>query len=432
MESGEFLKKLILFILPLLVFAVSCGTQSVDNNPKKVSAQIYSFVPDVEKNYKGIESYIAESLRKKKSKIDISKYGVSIDDLPQVYRSALFTNPDIFYADAASFNYDYDINNKIFYIYPEYIVRKNEIPDYIKKFDNTVNDFLKQVDNNLSDFEKALTIHDKIICDCKYKSGEGLVYTAYGALVNREAVCEGYTRAYSYLLYKAGISNKCLDNVMEHHCWNLVQIDKKWYHADLTDDDPTPDTCGYVSHECFLISDSKLDSFKYEEHIGYKSDVTYENEYTCSSKSYDSSFFRGILSCIYVKNSVYYYIDNNYQNKNYSAFIARNGNKIEVVDNIKDRWYSVDNEEYTNSFSKLCYIDGYFFYNTPKCIYSYNLIDNKIKAEYNSTDNEQNDFYGLMTNGRNIIADKKKSPLKEGEREKILYIDKNKSVKVLS
>lgn len=362
------MKRILLFILPVLVLMSSCGAQKPETKPKKSSAKIYSFVPDAEKDYKGIETYIAESLRQKKTKIDISEYGVSIDDLPQVYRSALFTNPDIFYADAAAFNYDHDEDNKIYYIYPEYIVKKKEIPDYIKRFDSTVNEYLNDVDSNLSDFEKALTIHDKIINNCKYTSGEGLVCTAYGALVNGEALCEGYSRAYSYLLYKAGISNKCLDNVKEYHCWNLVQLDKKWYHADLTDDDPVPDTCGYVSHEYFLVSDDKLSSYESDEHKGYKSDVTYIDEYKCSSKSYDSGFFRDIRSNIYVKNNSYYYIDNNYLNKHYSAFIVRNGDNNKVLETVKDKWHSSDNEEYTNSFSKLCYLDGYFFYNTSKSV----------------------------------------------------------------
>lgn len=410
------------------MFASSCGTQSVETKPKKTTAKSYSFVPDVEKDYKGIESYIAKCLREKKSKIDISKYGVSVKDLPQVYRSTLFTNPDIFYADAAAFNYDYDTNKKIYYIYPEYIVNKKEIPDYIKRFDKTVNDFMKDVDNNLSDFEKALTIHDKIICNCKYTSGEGLVYTAYGALVNGEAVCEGYSRAYSYMLYKAGISNKCLDNVKEYHCWNLVQLDKKWYHVDVTDDDPVPDTCGYVSHEYFLVSDNKLNSYQTEEYKGYKTDVTYKAEYKCASELYDSSFFRDIRSAVFVKNKAYYYIDNNYQNKHYSAFIVRKNENNRTLDTVKDKWYSNENAEYTKSFSKLCYLDGFFFYNSPKSVYSYNLKDGKINEEYNLTDNEADDFYGLMISGRYIIADKKKSPTKEGIREKILYIDKNKSI----
>ena len=427
------MKKIILTVISVLfiiVFASSCGTKSDDSKPPKPPAKIYSLVPDVENDYNGIENYIAESLRQKKSKIDISKYGVSIDDLPKVYRSAIFTNPDIFYVDAAAFNYDHDKNNNIYYVYPEYIVKKKEIPDYIKKFNKSVDDFLKNVDNSLSDFEKALTIHDKIISDCIYTPGEGLVYTAYGALVNKKAVCEGYARAYSYLLYKAEISNKCLDNGKEFHCWNLVQLDKKWYHVDLTDDDPIPDTCGYVSHEYFLLSDSKLNSYKSEEHIGYESDITYNKDFECNSKSYDSSFFRDIFSCIYVRNNAFYYIDNNYQNKHYSAFIVRKDNKNKVLASIKDRWYSSDNEEYTNSFSKLCYLDGYFFYNTPKSIHSYNINSCKDNEEYKLPNTESNDFYGVTISGSYIVADKKKSPTKEGTREKILYIDKNKSIEI--
>lgn len=142
-------------ILTVIVFVCSCDMNSADIKPKKSPAKIYSLIPDVEKDYKGIESYIAKCLRNKQSKIDIFKYGVSIDDFPQVYRSAIFTNPDIFYVDAATFNYDHDKNKIIYYVYPEYIVNKKEISDYIDKFDKAVNDFLKEVDNRQSDLEKG-------------------------------------------------------------------------------------------------------------------------------------------------------------------------------------------------------------------------------------------------------------------------------------
>ena len=419
-------------MLSILILSVSCGSSNDDSQPKKKPAKIYSFVPSVEKNYPEIESYVAECLRKKQSQIDISKYHVTIEDAPRVYRSAIFTNPDIFYADASEFNYDYDSDKIVYYLYPEYIVMKSEIPSYIVKFDKAVDSFLKDIDDNLSDFDKALLIHDKLITGCEYQSGGSLVYTAYGAIVNGEAVCEGYSRAYSYLLLKAGISNKCLDNAKESHCWNCVKLDDKWYHADVTSDDPTPDTSGYVSHKYFLVSDSKLSSYKSEKHEGYKKDITYNSDYKCVSKTYDSSFFRNILSAFYIKNNGYYFIDNNYQGKNYSAFILRKDDKNEVVETIKDTWRSDKNEEYVKSFSKLCYLDGYFFYNSAKSIFSYNVNNRKLKNEYTLPKDCAKDFYGVTTCGNYILADKKNSPTESSQKEKILCVNKDKTISVVS
>ena len=59
-------------------------------------------------------------------------------------------------------------------------------------------------------------------------------------LVNRLAVCDGYSKAFQYLLYQAGVP--CLfvtgQSQGEGHAWNLVQLDGAYYHVDITWDDP--------------------------------------------------------------------------------------------------------------------------------------------------------------------------------------------------
>lgn len=75
---------------------------------------------------------------------------------------------------------------------------------------------------------------------------DDLIYTAYGALVNGSAVCEGYARAASLMFNLAGIENglvngKGADGI--GHLWNIVKINGAWYHFDATwaDDENSPD-----------------------------------------------------------------------------------------------------------------------------------------------------------------------------------------------
>ena len=62
-----------------------------------------------------------------------------------------------------------------------------------------------------------------------------MVQTAYGALVNKEAVCEGYAKAYKLLLNAMGI--ECDVVINAEHAWNVVQLEGKWYLVDVTNDD---------------------------------------------------------------------------------------------------------------------------------------------------------------------------------------------------
>ena len=85
------------------------------------------------------------------------------------------------------------------------------------------------------------------------------MHSAYGAIVKSSAVCDGYARAYQYLLYKVGILSHVATGVADGggHAWNLVKLDGKWYYTDLTWDDPDA-SGGFVFYEHFNITDEQL------------------------------------------------------------------------------------------------------------------------------------------------------------------------------
>lgn len=85
--------------------------------------------------------------------------------------------------------------------------------------------------------------------------------TAYSALVRRKAVCEGYAMAYRLLLNAVGIVSDVSIDRSGKHIWNYVRIHGRWYHVDVTWDDPVyagPVQCRRrISHRHFLMSDRK-------------------------------------------------------------------------------------------------------------------------------------------------------------------------------
>lgn len=105
-------------------------------------------------------------------------------------------------------------------------------------------------------YEIELQLHD-ILCELiSYSSSpDALSYTAYGALVRGEAVCEGYSRAMQLLLYEFGIrSTPVVGFTHEPHMWNLVELNGKWYHLDLTFDDNILGT----RHDYFNLTDPAI------------------------------------------------------------------------------------------------------------------------------------------------------------------------------
>jgi len=73
-------------------------------------------------------------------------------------------------------------------------------------------------------------------------SRESSAHSLKGALLNKKAVCEGYSYALSQLLNMLEIKNECVVGVDKNksnankHVWNQVFINGKWYNCDITND----------------------------------------------------------------------------------------------------------------------------------------------------------------------------------------------------
>ena len=75
-------------------------------------------------------------------------------------------------------------------------------------------------------------------------------------MIQGKGICSGYSDAMAIFLNKLNIINYKISN--DEHIWNLVYVDGKWYHLDLTWDDPISDT-NISRDNYFLITTSNLE-----------------------------------------------------------------------------------------------------------------------------------------------------------------------------
>jgi transglutaminase/protease-like cytokinesis protein 3 len=81
-------------------------------------------------------------------------------------------------------------------------------------------------------------------------------------LLNGKEICEVYAKSMQLLLDKAGIYNYLVlgdvetDGKIEHHMWNIVNIDGKNYHLDVTWNDTTFDE--EICYMYFNITDDDI------------------------------------------------------------------------------------------------------------------------------------------------------------------------------
>lgn len=113
------------------------------------------------------------------------------------------------------------------------------------------------IQSDMSNTARVMAIHDHIVAHTTYGSS-GNAYTAVGVLVDRKAVCDGYSKAFQLFMDALGIPCVRFTGTAGgvSHAWNAVQLNGCWYHVDVTWDDPVPDSYDRVSYEYFLVPDS--------------------------------------------------------------------------------------------------------------------------------------------------------------------------------
>lgn len=166
-------------------------------------------------------------------------------------------NPELFYIDITKMFLVTNITTKLFSTTYTVTIggNGNSYLDEAFSSSDDVNRAIKQVEEIKSQIlnsangtakDKIRLVHDYLIDTIDYDINAGsTVYDVYGALVNRRVVCEGYAKAFKYILDDLGIP--CIivcgtgtnsTGTTESHAWNYVQLNGIWYAVDVTWDDP--------------------------------------------------------------------------------------------------------------------------------------------------------------------------------------------------
>lgn len=163
-------------------------------------------------------------------------------------------------------------SENLFIIWPVYLYSKEEGFTRRQAVEQKVQQVISTVvDQTYNDYDKVLGLHDWLVLHTQYDL-EGYLnnnvpyesHTAYGALINGIAVCNGYATTMLALLEDVGIETKEIYGMAgigtskDGHAWNMVELENNWYHLDVTWDDP--DWGDYIDHDYFNVPDTKIES----------------------------------------------------------------------------------------------------------------------------------------------------------------------------
>ncbi|GAA0086474.1 hypothetical protein UT300007_29140 [Clostridium sp. CTA-7] len=163
---------------------------------------------------------------------------------------------------------------------PEYYESKEVLVNKNNEINKKVEEILSTVIRpEMKEYEKERALHDYLINNCKYDErifSEDMPkesYTAYGALIDGIAVCQGYAVAMDKLLKAAGIETMTILGEARNkdgyisHAWNLVKLGGEYYHLDATWNDPVMDDgSNKLRYSYFNITDEQIkDTHKWDE-----------------------------------------------------------------------------------------------------------------------------------------------------------------------
>lgn len=112
-----------------------------------------------------------------------------------------------------------------------------------------------------TDYDKVKAIHDYIVLNATYnKNTKSSQHIAYTMLTEKKGVCQSYATLAYRLLTEAGIDTKIAIGhaKKELHSWNMVKVGGKWYHMDVTFDDPINNKSNLINYDFFLTTDAQM------------------------------------------------------------------------------------------------------------------------------------------------------------------------------
>ena len=162
-----------------------------------------------------------------------------------------------------------------------------------KLVDKKITEILTELDiRNKGEYEKISAIYNYIINNVTYNlnTENNLKYTAYGALYNGEAVCQGISQLFYSMAKEAGISCRMIvGDAGGPHAWNIASIDGLYYLLD-----PTFDLYFSKTADCkyFLRGTEDFDEYnKKITHVEASSAQELSNlDYDYSSESFRTEY----------------------------------------------------------------------------------------------------------------------------------------------
>lgn len=197
---------------------------------------------------------------------------LEIRELGEIFFKLRLDYPDIFYAVSLQYRLYQGSGNVE--VIPEYLFEKGKIKEHQKAMNARITKLIRPA-QSMKDLEKELFIHDFVCSNVRYdKLKKPYSHEIIGPLGQGVGVCEGIAKTVKILCDALGIW--CMIAISDanpekkikyRHAWNIVRMDGKYYHLDVTFDNSLGHD-GIIRYDYFNLEDKQF--FRDHEPVIYK------------------------------------------------------------------------------------------------------------------------------------------------------------------
>lgn len=340
--------------------------------------------------------------------IPISQFNIPVSDGEYTADFIWYHMPEAFGVNLLSYSF-YSYSGNIINLVVQYCDFADTPAEYtacMEAFYDKADKLLSGIEGNssLSDTEKALLLHDRLAVSTEYDftGTDRVIHTAYGALGNERAVCQGYAMAYMYLLQRVGIKNYYCASDALNHGWNIVYIGGKAYHVDVTWDDISygngAGASGRVMHDNFLRSTAGI---KATGHSANDFDTT------PADTSFDNSFWQSSFTqFILIGNDIFYL---EAPAGSYDAKI-KNMRTGAVLHSFSDYWMDSEVSAWGGNYSALTKAGDSLLFSLSKDVYRFSPSSGEAVKIYSPDMPSYHNIFGMTYDDGYIICDINSNP----------------------
>lgn len=195
------------------------------------------------------------------------------EDFSQIQEAIVYDHPSLFYFKG----YTMELTGNYLVIRPHYVMSKFQIEQYQKQLTRVTNSFLRKANVDGKDNDYILEkVHDMLAEKVNYDNAaidtltvehQWFAHTILGVLLKKEAVCDGISKTYKFLLNHLGVScivitgctEKTKNSPQATHAWNMVKkgADREKLHVDVTWD-INGSAPGHIRRDFFCLTEQEI------------------------------------------------------------------------------------------------------------------------------------------------------------------------------